>query len=216
MPFGVVKPQRLPKLLAELPVPEQPAAVGDPEHPDEPSSEPRQTPDRAERRGPDRPRGERGGEGRAGEQVDHHALTPLVSSKQGPGLGHRHQGARPRQLSGHLSELPRSRAIGKGEPSPRGWARVSFRGVEAGWFVYVVECRDGTLYCGITTDLDRRLALHDRGLGARYTRGRGPVALVAKCGPLPRSDALRLERKVKRLPRERKAPFVGGHLPASG
>lgn len=45
------------------------------------------------------------------------------------------------------------------------------------YFVYIVECRDQTLYCGYTTDLNRRMKMHNEGKGAKYTRGRGPVAL---------------------------------------
>lgn len=48
------------------------------------------------------------------------------------------------------------------------------------WHLYVLRCADGSLYCGITNDLPRRLAQHERGTGARYTRGRGPLKLV--CG----------------------------------
>ena len=45
------------------------------------------------------------------------------------------------------------------------------------WWVYVLECRDGTLYTGCTDDIPRRLAAHNAGRGAKYTRGRGPVTL---------------------------------------
>ncbi len=67
-----------------------------------------------------------------------------------------------------------------------------------GWFVYVVRCGDGSLYTGITKDVSARVAAHDAGRGARYTRGRGPVSLVDHVGPLTWSEALRLERRVKR------------------
>lgn len=73
------------------------------------------------------------------------------------------------------------------------------------WWVYVVRCRDGTLYTGIARDLDRRLDQHNTGKGARYTRGRGPVTILASAGPMPRTAALRLELAIKRLPRGRKA-----------
>jgi putative endonuclease len=76
--------------------------------------------------------------------------------------------------------------------------------VSAPWWVYVVRCRDGTLYTGIARDLDRRLGQHNAGKGARYTRGRAPVTLLASAGPMPRTDALRLELAVKRQPRARK------------
>ena len=58
----------------------------------------------------------------------------------------------------------------------------------AAWFVYVVRCRDGTLYTGIARDVVARIAKHNEGKGARYTRGRGPVRLLhkeRKGAPLP-------------------------------
>lgn len=87
------------------------------------------------------------------------------------------------------------------------------------WHVYLLQCRDGTLYCGITTDPDRRLLQHNGLLpgGARYTRGRRPVRLLA-CRVCPnRSKALRLEKTIKSLPREKKAAFLlqGDAGPAS-
>lgn len=72
------------------------------------------------------------------------------------------------------------------------------------WFVYVARCRDGSLYCGIAKDVHARLAAHSAGKGARYTRGRGPVSLFAMCKCKSKSDALRLELAVKRLPRAEK------------
>jgi putative endonuclease len=77
-------------------------------------------------------------------------------------------------------------------------------------FVYLLRCADGTLYCGWTTDLDRRVAAHDGGRGARYTRGRGPVALAAAWRAPDRSAAMRLELAVKRLPRARKDALIAG------
>ena len=75
--------------------------------------------------------------------------------------------------------------------------------VQPAWLVYLLECADGSLYCGITTNMERRLAQHN-GLapgGARYTQARRPVRLVA-VRPCPgRPAALRLERYVKSRPR---------------
>lgn len=74
------------------------------------------------------------------------------------------------------------------------------------WHVYLLECADGTFYCGITSDIEARLRQHN-GLecgGARYTRGRRPVRLAAMLGGLNRSDALRFEAKVKKMPRKAK------------
>ena len=72
------------------------------------------------------------------------------------------------------------------------------------WYVYIARCRDGSLYCGVARDVAERIAKHDAGKGARYTRGRGPlkVEAVRKCPS--HGDALRLELAVKRLPREEK------------
>lgn len=72
------------------------------------------------------------------------------------------------------------------------------------WFVYLARCADGTLYCGVAKDVAARLAQHDAGKGARYTRGRGPLTLIAKRRCETHGDALRLELAVKALPREEK------------
>ena len=72
------------------------------------------------------------------------------------------------------------------------------------WFVYLVRCADGTLYTGIALDVAARIAQHDAGKGARYTRGRGPVRLCAKKRCATKGAALRLEHAIKRLPRAQK------------
>lgn len=72
------------------------------------------------------------------------------------------------------------------------------------WHVYIVECADGTLYTGVTTDLARRIAEHDAGIGARYTRGRGPVTLRWSVRARNRAEAQKEEARVKRLSRTRK------------
>lgn len=83
------------------------------------------------------------------------------------------------------------------------------------WYVYLLECRDGTFYCGITCDLERRVAQHN-GLvpgGARYTRGRRPVRLTASLPCADRATALRLERVLKARPRaEKRLFFCAGAL----
>ena len=77
-------------------------------------------------------------------------------------------------------------------------------GMEKQWVLYILQCKDGTLYTGITDDLQRRLAAHESGKGAKYTRGRGPLTLryTDKCES--RSDALRREIAVKKLSRKDK------------
>jgi putative endonuclease len=69
------------------------------------------------------------------------------------------------------------------------------------WTVYLARCRDGTLYTGITTDPERRLAEHNAGTGAAYTRCRLPVALVYWEVVVDRASALRREHAIKRLTR---------------
>lgn len=73
-------------------------------------------------------------------------------------------------------------------------------------WVYIVRCRDGTLYTGYATDVERRVREHngEASGGARYTRGRGPVALIYREECVTMGDALRRERAIKRLPRAAK------------
>jgi len=72
------------------------------------------------------------------------------------------------------------------------------------WFLYIARCSDGTLYTGIALDVPARIAAHDAGRGARYTRGRGPLLVCAVRRCEGQSDALRLELAVKRLSRQQK------------
>lgn len=75
-------------------------------------------------------------------------------------------------------------------------------------YVYLVECRDGTLYTGYTTDVERRLKAHNQGQGAKYTRGRRPVSLLVHFGYSTKGEALRAERSIKRLSRLQKLTLV--------
>lgn len=79
-----------------------------------------------------------------------------------------------------------------------------------GWFVYLLRCGDGTLYTGSTNDLTGRLAVHQRGKGAKYTRSRLPVELVYWEELPDRSAALRREAAVKKLTRAEKLALVAG------
>ena len=72
------------------------------------------------------------------------------------------------------------------------------------WWVYILECRDGTLYTGCTDDIPRRLAMHNAGKGAKYTRGRGPLTLRYREETPDRAAALRREAAIKKLPRAEK------------
>jgi putative endonuclease len=77
-------------------------------------------------------------------------------------------------------------------------------------YVYLLRCGDDSLYCGWTVDLDARVAAHDAGRGARYTRGRGPVRLAAAWAVADRRAAQALEVRVKRLSRAAKEALVAG------
>lgn len=76
------------------------------------------------------------------------------------------------------------------------------------WKLYILRCGDGTLYTGITTDVEKRLEAHRTGKGAKYTRGRGPLELVYReeCGD--HSVALKRELEIKKLPREEKKKLI--------
>jgi putative endonuclease len=78
------------------------------------------------------------------------------------------------------------------------------------WFVYLVRCRDGSLYTGIATDVGRRIAEHEgyAGKGAKFLRGRGPLHLECVREIGARDLALRVERQIKRLPKARKEELV--------
>lgn len=83
--------------------------------------------------------------------------------------------------------------------------------MEKQWVVYILECRDGTLYTGITDRLEHRIKAHNEGKGAKYTRGRGPVQLRWKEECPDHSHALRREIQVKRLSRSEKWQLIGGN-----
>lgn len=76
------------------------------------------------------------------------------------------------------------------------------------WYLYILRCKDGSLYTGITTDVEKRLEAHRLGRGAKYTRGRGPLELVYReeCGD--HSAALHRELEIKALPREEKLKLI--------
>lgn len=72
------------------------------------------------------------------------------------------------------------------------------------WVVYILQCGDGTLYTGITNDLVKRIAAHEQGLGAKYTRGRAPFNLIYQEQFKNRSDATKRELAIKKLTRHEK------------
>ena len=80
--------------------------------------------------------------------------------------------------------------------------------METIWYLYILRCGDGTLYTGITTDVEKRLEVHRSGKGAKYTRGRAPLELVYRetCGS--HSDALKRELAVKAMTRGEKEKLL--------
>lgn len=89
------------------------------------------------------------------------------------------------------------------------------KNMEQTWKLYILRCGDGTLYTGITVDVAHRLAMHQSGKGAKYTRGRGPLELVymEECGA--HSDALQREIAVKRLSRQEKMKLIENNKPGT-
>ena len=82
-------------------------------------------------------------------------------------------------------------------------------------FTYILVCADGTLYTGWTNDLEKRLAAHNAGKGAKYTRSRRPVRLFYYEEFAEKCEAQRRECEIKRLPREKKIALAA-HLPQAG
>jgi putative endonuclease len=82
------------------------------------------------------------------------------------------------------------------------------------WFLYLIRCKHGRLYTGITTDVERRFAEHtDNGKkGSKYLRGKAPLTLVMKKKIGSRSTALKIEAKVKKLSKTKKEMFVDGKI----
>lgn len=78
------------------------------------------------------------------------------------------------------------------------------------WYVYILRCGDGTLYTGVTDDVERRFAAHQAGKGAKYTRGRGPLELVYREEQPDKSAALKREIRIKRLSRPQKLALCAG------
>lgn len=77
------------------------------------------------------------------------------------------------------------------------------------FYCYILECVDGTFYTGWTTDPDRRLQQHNKGIGSRYTRSRLPVKMVYLEPQPDRVAAMKRERTIKRLSRAKKKELIG-------
>ena len=77
-----------------------------------------------------------------------------------------------------------------------------------GWCLYLIECRNGSYYAGITNNLDARYAAHAAGRGARYTRANQPVSLIGSRDFPDKASAARAEWQIRRLPKSRKPAFL--------
>ncbi len=76
------------------------------------------------------------------------------------------------------------------------------------WLCYLLRCADGTLYCGITNDMEKRLNAHNTGTAAKYTRSRTPVELVFSENCMDRSSASKREMEIKKLTRTQKLALI--------
>lgn len=72
------------------------------------------------------------------------------------------------------------------------------------WIVYLLRCSDNSLYCGISNDVAKRVSVHNAGQGAKYTKSRRPVELVATSRAMSKSEALKLEHGIRKLPAKMK------------
>ncbi len=96
--------------------------------------------------------------------------------------------------------MPPQKPIPAAEPTPH-------------WFVYILRCRDGTLYTGITTDCVRRVQQHNAGTASRYTRSRRPVVLVYREHVTDQGAAVRREAAIKKLSRSAKEQLIATGRP---
>ncbi len=79
------------------------------------------------------------------------------------------------------------------------------------WFLYILHCKDGSFYTGVTKDLERRLKMHNGGKASHYTRSRRPVKLLYQESCTTRTQALVRECAVKAFPRKKKEELIAGH-----
>lgn len=80
------------------------------------------------------------------------------------------------------------------------------------YYVYLLKCSDGTLYCGYTDDLDKRVKIHNSGRGAKYTRGRIPVKAVYYEELSDKSAALKREAEIKKMTRKQKEELIASGI----
>ena len=80
------------------------------------------------------------------------------------------------------------------------------------WYIYIIECNDGSLYTGITNDLDKRITAHNAGLGAKYTKSRRPVYLLYSEPAPDRKQASQREYAIKSLQKSAKIDLIASLL----
>lgn len=85
--------------------------------------------------------------------------------------------------------------------------------MEAVWYLYILRCKDDTLYTGITTNVEKRLHQHRLGRGAKYTRGRAPLTLVYQEVCVNHTEALKREAFVKKMTRKDKEALIRKNTP---
>ncbi|HQW81642.1 MAG TPA: GIY-YIG nuclease family protein [Pseudomonadota bacterium] len=84
----------------------------------------------------------------------------------------------------------------------------AIRAPQPNWCLYLIECRNGAWYAGITNDIERRYAMHLAGRGAKYTRANPPLRLLGTRAFADRSSASKAEHAIRRLPRAQKLAFL--------
>lgn len=83
------------------------------------------------------------------------------------------------------------------------------------WTVYLIECKDNSYYCGVTNNLKKRFKAHQSGKGAKYTKGRGPLKLIACENGFSRSEAQQFEYRIKQMEKSKKRAAFTHHFDAS-
>jgi putative endonuclease len=78
------------------------------------------------------------------------------------------------------------------------------------WVVYILRCNDNSLYTGLTSDIEKRLIAHNKGIASKYTRARLPVKLIIMSGCMNRKEAMSLEIRIKRMPKDKKITALTG------
>lgn len=80
--------------------------------------------------------------------------------------------------------------------------------IKNNWVVYLIECRDGSIYCGATNDVTKRIKKHNAGKGSKYTRSRLPVTLLLTSRAMTKREALKLEYQVKKQKASAKVDYL--------